>query len=219
MTRNGSPLSGPGLSQHIQRLREGGHKGGRILKGITAVTEQHLQSTQMRQAPIGSNANDNANMQPNKVIAETSHQAMPAPLPPPLTVTYKSIGDTIIRADIYKPYPRSDSKKRPIMAYLHGGGFVGGNRSDCSQILLRRFHQAGFVICSMDYRLLPESSFDEMQEDVRDIERWLRQKLQAEMAEDVSIDDAKIVVVGASAGALLALLTVSTLFHSSIRRA
>jgi acetyl esterase/lipase len=50
----------------------------------------------------------------------------------------------------------------------------------------------------MDYRLLPESSFDEMQEDVRDIEPWLRQKLQAEMTEDVCIDDTKIVVVGAS---------------------
>ena len=106
--------------------------------------------------------------------------------------------------------------RTPIMLYIHGGGWVGGNRADCSRLLLIRFLQQGFVVCSMDYRLRPESTFKEMQEDVRDIEPWLRQKLQAEVTEDVSIDNEKIVVVGASSGALLALLTVSPLSRSSI---
>lgn len=68
----------------------------------------------------------------------------------------------------------------------------------------------------MDYRLLPESTFEQMQEDVRDMELWLRQKLQAEVREVVSLDDEKIVVVGASSGALLAMQTVSSLSRSSL---
>lgn len=234
MAQKGSSFAAPGLSQYLQLLREGrkvftrGDEGG--LQGITAVTKYQssdssqypLHSTQMGRmpAPVGSNENVNANMQPD---AGTSPQAIPALLSPlpegPYvfqTVSYKSIGNTIIRVNIYKPYSQSGSRT-PIMLYIHGGGWVGGNRIDCSQLLLGRFLQCGFVIYSMDYRLLPESSFDEMQEDVRDIEPWLRQRFQAEVAEDVHIDDTKIVVVGASAGALLALLTVGALFHSPIR--
>ena len=163
----------------------------------------------------------NANVA-NKLSAETPSQAIPTLLPPrPLrppvfkTAVYKSVGDITISVDIYMPEIRRGART-PIMLYIHGGGWVGGNRADCSRLLLIRFLQQGFVVCSMDYRLLPESTFKEMQEDVRDMEPWLRQKLQAEVTEDVSIDNEKIVVVGASSGALLALLTVSPLSRSSI---
>lgn len=68
------------------------------------------------------------------------------------------------------------------------------------------------MVCSMDYRFLPESTFEEQCSDVRDMEAWihteLQQKLEGEGIE-VKIDKGRIIVAGASAGAHLALLTVS----------
>jgi acetyl esterase/lipase len=62
----------------------------------------------------------------------------------------------------------------------------------------------------MDYRLLPESTFNEQLEDVKDVESWVRGKLSSELEETgLKADIDKIVVVGASAGAHLALLIVS----------
>jgi hypothetical protein len=63
------------------------------------------------------------------------------------------------------------------------------------------------TVCSMAYRLLPETIFREQLEDVRDIEPWLRNKLQ-------DADGRKIVVAGTSAGALLAMLTVRPLLSN-----
>lgn len=162
--------------------------------------------------------NANVNAQPNILNAGTPSRAIstllpPRPLGPPVfkTAVYKSVGDIAISVDIYMPEIRRGSQT-PVMLYIHGGGWVGGNRADCSRLLLIRFLQQGFVVCSMDYRLLPESTFKQMQEDVRDMGLWLRSKLQAEVTDDVSIDDEKIVVVGASSGALLAMQTVSSFF-------
>lgn len=62
----------------------------------------------------------------------------------------------------------------------------------------------------MDYRLLPESKLENQMEDVRDVEGWLRKSLAREVKQYFShVQADKIIVVGASAGAHLALLTVS----------
>lgn len=63
----------------------------------------------------------------------------------------------------------------------------------------------------MDYRFLPESTFEEQCSDVKDVEPWLRTELRRELVKEgieVVIDKRRIIVAGASAGAHLALLTV-----------
>jgi acetyl esterase/lipase len=68
----------------------------------------------------------------------------------------------------------------------------------------------------MDYRLLPETSLEGQMEDIQDVEGWLRKNLAREVRGYFSrIQNDKIIVVGASAGAHLALLTVSleTIFY------
>jgi acetyl esterase/lipase len=95
-----------------------------------------------------------------KLSAETPSQAIPTLLPPrPLrppvfkTAVYKSVGDITISVDIYM-LEIGRGALTPIMLYIHGGGWIGGNRPDCSRLLLIRFLQQGFIVCSMDYRLL-----------------------------------------------------------------
>jgi acetyl esterase/lipase len=69
----------------------------------------------------------------------------------------------------------------------------------------------GFIIMSTDYGLLPESSFLHRQlQDIRDVGTWIINDLPQNLEQEagVHIQAGKIVVAGASAGTLLALLTV-----------
>ncbi len=136
---------------------------------------------------------------------------LPAPLPVSKTCIYKVVGKTSIALDIYLPTSQND-KKHPVMLFIHGGGWLGANRSDYCRPLFYQFLELGFVVAAMDYRLRPETSLDGQLSDVRDIEGWLRSALGAETRpSQVEVDAENIVVVGASAGAHLALLTVNIL--------
>ena len=95
------------------------------------------------------------------------------------------------------------------MLFIHGAGWTGGNRSDYCRPLFQHFLSLGFIVASMDFRLLPETPFAGQMEDVRDVEVWLRHILPSQLhREGVDLTVDNIVVVGASAGAHLALLTV-----------
>ena len=99
------------------------------------------------------------------------------------------------------------------MLFIHGGAWLGSNRSDYCRPLFHEFLRLGFVVASMDYRLRPETSLEGQLSDVRDVEGWLRDRLAHEIACDAldgDLDPSSIFVVGASAGAHLALMTVST---------
>jgi len=96
------------------------------------------------------------------------------------------------------------------MLFIHGGGWIGSNRTDYCRPLFYQCLTLNYIILSMDYRLLPESTFNEQLEDVKDVESWIRSKVFSELEETgLKADIDKIVVVGASAGAHLALLIVS----------
>ena len=131
--------------------------------------------------------------------------------PPALPVTkeciYRKIGNINLPSDIFLPRNRNPLHPHPVMVYIHGGGFIGGDCTDYSRPLFQRFLSAGFIVISMGYRLLPETSLDGLLEDVRYMESWLRNCLPSVIT-SLTVDRENIIVVGASAGALLALLTV-----------
>jgi hypothetical protein len=138
--------------------------------------------------------------------------ARPQPLPVWKTCVYKTVQNgksTIsIPVDIYLPYTRSKDAC-PIIVYIHGGGWIGGNKTDYSRPLFHEFLSLGFIVTSMDYRLLPETSFKGQQDDIRDIEPWVKRQLQVEIRDSgLKCNTDKIIVAGGSAGAHLALLTV-----------
>lgn len=69
---------------------------------------------------------------------------------------------------------------------------------------------AGFVVVSADYSLYPRVSLhDGPLQDARSAYVWCKTELPAKMAaEDVKVNPARVVVVGYSAGATLALFLV-----------
>jgi acetyl esterase/lipase len=145
--------------------------------------------------------------------------ARPAALAVSKTCVYKTVGKTSIFIDIYLPSTSnvtSNVSAYPVMLFIHGGGWIGSNRTDYCRPLFHQFLSLHFIVASMDYRLVPETNFNGQLEDIREIETWIRDSLPSELKESTfKVDVEKIVVVGASAGAHLALLTVS-LTHGSI---
>lgn len=157
------------------------------------------------------------------------HMATPAftipHRPPPLLISktciYKTVGKVSIPLDIYLPEDDATDKhasRHPVMVFIHGGGWTGGTRVDYSRPLFKRFLDLGFVIASVDYRLLPETDFKGQLKDIRDVEPWIRNKLAQEIKDQtIEVDVSKVLVCGASAGAHLALLTVSFSLTSYLR--
>lgn len=141
------------------------------------------------------------------IMANSASRIRPPLLPVSRTCIWKVVGQTEIRLDIYLPSSNNGSS-HPILLFIHGGGWIASNRTDYSRPMFHQFLSLGFVIVSMDYRLLPETKFNGQLEDVRDIEAWLKNRLPSELEEsNFAVNTDKIVVAGGSAGAHLALLT------------
>lgn len=150
---------------------------------------------------------------------------VPFSWPKPRTYFYKKVGTIEIQADVSLLSVKHEEKpgplpKRPIMLFIHGGGWIKGTRRELSRPLLYEFLRRGFIVVSIDYRLLPESDFLTGQlEDIRDAEGWLREKLPIVLLErepGVLVDSDSIVVCGGSAGAHLAAFTVNTSFSTGL---
>lgn len=116
------------------------------------------------------------------------------------TFVYKTVGDTPIHADVYRP---DDTKVRPVVVWLHGGALIVGSRTSVSAELLDLCGKEGYVLVSFDYRLAPEVKLPEIIEDVKDAFRWLR----TEGPKQFAADPDKLAVTGRSAGGYLTMMT------------
>ncbi len=96
--------------------------------------------------------------------------------------------------------PKSPSRvAMPVLIFVHGGGFVRGNRSDGEIFdnVLNFFTRHGVLGINATYRLAPEYTFPAAAEDVRDIVAWVR-----ENAAKHGGDPDRIFLMGHSAGAV-----------------
>lgn len=114
------------------------------------------------------------------------------------TFTYKTVGTTPIRADLYRA--TNSAGRKPVIVWIHGGGLIGGSRAGLPDEQRKVYMDAGYTIVSIDYRLAPETKIPAIVEDVKDAVAWVRKN-----SGKLGIDPAKLFVVGHSAGAYLAL--------------
>src|SRR5688572_7769073 len=87
----------------------------------------------------------------------------------------------------------------PLVAYLHGGGWVVGTIAAFDPVCRALANASGALIASIGYRLAPEHPFPAALEDARAAVRWL-----AANARELGADPARIAIAGASAGGNLA---------------
>ncbi len=87
----------------------------------------------------------------------------------------------------------------PVLAYLHGGGFVQGDLETHHGLCARLALWSGAMVVAFDYRLAPEHKFPAAVEDSLAAYTWLRSH-----GASIGGDPSRIAVAGDSAGGNLA---------------
>src|SRR5688572_14877483 len=84
----------------------------------------------------------------------------------------------------------------PLVVYIHGGGFRGGDKKSLSPALLEGLLAKGISVMAINYRLSPEVSFPAHYTDCARAIQYARSK-----AKDWNLDLKRVGSTGASAGA------------------
>jgi acetyl esterase/lipase len=110
--------------------------------------------------------------------------------------------------DIYLQSSRV--KRRPLILYIHGGGWANGHSRQSGAFddfpkVLASLAARGYTVASVNYRLSSEAPFPAAIQDVKSAIKFLRAH-----GEEYGIDPSKGLVWGGSAGAHLAALTAVT---------
>jgi acetyl esterase/lipase len=116
--------------------------------------------------------------------------------------------------DIYMPPKKGGAK--PLVLYIHGGGWVGGHTRHSGALsnfpaVLAKLASEGFVVASLEYRLSGEAPFPAQLQDSRAAIRFLKAN-----AAKYGIDPAKVGVWGGSAGGHLSALTAYSCGDTSL---
>ena len=134
------------------------------------------------------------------------------------TFTYAFKDGKSLDMDVYSPAFDSQTQ-RPLIFYVHGGGFSGGKRNDPGiQTFCKKLARHGYVVSSISYRLTREgkesgfgcdcpavdkkNTFNSAVEDLQDATFFMIQQ-----RDKMGIDPQKIILSGSSAGAETVLNT------------
>ena len=113
------------------------------------------------------------------------------------------------KLDLYLPQPEMSETAGPVYIFIHGGGFVEGDRVHYGYVA-RPLAAQGIVTVVMSYRLSPAHHPDQLH-DVQDVLGWVYRNI-----EKYGGDPSQIYVGGHSAGAILsAFVSVDSTWLSS----
>jgi acetyl esterase/lipase len=103
------------------------------------------------------------------------------------------------RLDVYSP--QASGPKRPVLVYVHGGGFVGGDKVNPNTPFFENIGRwavrNGLVGVAMTYRLAPEHRWPSGSDDVSRAMSYLREHIA-----EYGGDPERIFIIGQSAGAV-----------------
>ena len=154
-------------------------------------------------AAMGNAPSASADTQPVAAVAVSQHAEVLS------SVRYGP--ETPQLLELLLPDPTAFPGRRPVVMYLHSGGWVGGDRTALNDIAAAQL-QRGYAVASVEYRLAttgldgqPIASFPGAIWDVKTAIRYLKAD-----ATTWNIDPKRIVLMGSSAGGHLASFVGAT---------
>lgn len=114
-----------------------------------------------------------------------------------------------VDARLYRPDDSPDGL--PLLLYVHGGGFAVGDLESHDALARLICAHSGMAVVTIDYRRAPEAPFPAARDDVLAAFRWL-----VANADEIGIDNARIVLGGESAGAAHAMTAALSLRDDAI---
>ncbi|MDQ6786356.1 MAG: alpha/beta hydrolase [Acidobacteriota bacterium] len=115
------------------------------------------------------------------------------------TFTFITIDEKLLQLDLYLP-PNDSAGNGAGIVVVHGGSWSGGARSDFPE-WNRWLARQGYAVFDIDYRIAPQPNYLSATGDVKCAVGWVKRN-----AARFNISPDKIVLLGRSAGAHLALL-------------
>ncbi len=103
--------------------------------------------------------------------------------------------------DLYLPKKRNSDKPLPVVAFIHGGGWVNGDRSGYAAAAIQMARTGDYAAVAVGYRLTKEAHWPEQIYDCKAAIRWIRGH-----AKEFNLDPDRIGVSGSSAGGHLSSL-------------
>lgn len=112
-------------------------------------------------------------------------------------IPYNNRSGKELLMDIYEPVVEVGTEL-PVIINIHGGGLIDGNKN-LSEGFCRQFAKRGYLVCSLEYRLIPAVRVYEQFDDVCAGMDCIGRKLI-----EFDVDFTRIYLVAESAGAYLA---------------
>ena len=138
---------------------------------------------------------------PGCVLLRRLQPARQGPAGPPLhNVVYGHASGRALTLDMYLPVDAENVRVRPVVMFLHGGGWKVGDKSEVADYV-DLYTTAGYAVASVNYRLSGVARFPAQIFDAKTAVRWVRAN-----AGKYGIDPKRVGVLGLSAGGHLAAL-------------
>jgi acetyl esterase/lipase len=111
-------------------------------------------------------------------------------------IVYKTVDSTDLQLDLYRPH--NAAPNTPLLVFIHGGGWRKGHRADMIPLIVD-FLDRGYVCATVSYRL--RNTYPSCVDDMSDAVDWFFAH-----GDEYGYDPDRIALVGASAGAHLAMM-------------
>jgi len=105
------------------------------------------------------------------------------------------------KVDLYLPKQRNSGNPLPVIAFIHGGGWVNGDRLGYAAAAIQTARTGNYAAVAVGYRLTNEAQWPAQIHDCKAAIRWIRGH-----AKEFNLDPDHIAVWGSSAGGHLSSL-------------
>ena len=133
-------------------------------------------------------------MQKRQISGKSSNQGQMVP-------THANIKYGEHERNVFDLWLVESKKPTPLAIYIHGGGFISGNKEKVSQQVVKQLLDAGISVASINYRYLSiDTPLPTSHHDARRALQFMRSK-----AKEWNIDKSRVASFGGSAGAQICM--------------